>query len=353
MIVPRHDPTLNPPFSQARNMNSNLQLALPPAPDNDPGSMLSEVLAGLNATPKRLPSKFFYDARGSQLFESICEQPEYYLTRTEIDIMRSNGAEISGVLGENVRLVEFGSGNGIKTHLLLQSLIDPAAYLPVEISGSALDESVAALRTEFPDLPVVPLVGDFTKPLQLPKGPPHTSRTVVYFSGSTLGNFDQTEALDILRNIRAEVGHKGGALIGIDLKKDVAELEAAYNDQAGVTAAFTLNMLRHLNAAVGANFEENQFEHHARYDMENGRIETNIISLNDQVVAVHGRRFRFAASESMLVEYSHKYSIDEFGQMALRAGMRVSTCWTDPLKRFAVVFLTANPGPTEPSTPIW
>jgi len=325
----------------------------PLAPTDDSDWTRSEVVAGLSSSPKRLPSKFFYDARGSELFERICEQPEYDLTRTELDIMRQHGPAIGWALGERVRLVEFGSGSGAKTRLLLRNVPAPAAYIPVEISASALQESVALLRNEMPALAVMPLVADFTQPLTLPAAPTPSRRTVVYFPGSTLGNFDQPEALAILRNIRAEVGHRGGALIGIDLKKDVAELEAAYNDKAGVTAAFTLNMLTHLNRSVGTDFDERQFRHHARYDAGNSRIETNLVSLANQVVTLAGSTFHFTAGESMLVEYSHKYTLEEFGQMALRSGLRIANYWTDAGKRFAVVFITANPGPTEPSTPLW
>lgn len=325
----------------------------PLAPTDESDSTRSEVVAGLSSNPKRLSSKFFYDARGSQLFGRICEQPEYYLTRTELDIMRQHGPAMGWALGEWVRLVEFGSGSGAKTRLLLRNVASPAAYIPVDISASALQESVALLRQEIPGLAVMPLVADFTQRLTLPAAPEQSRRTVVYFPGSTLGNFDQQEALTLLRNIRSEVGHRGGALIGIDLKKDVAEMEAAYNDKAGITAAFTLNMLTHLNRDIGTDFDERLFKHRARYDAANSRIETNIVSVAEQVVKLAGSSFHFAAGESMLVEYSHKYTLEEFGQMALRSGLRIANYWTDAEKRFAIVFITANPGPTEPSTPLW
>ncbi len=311
-------------------------------PDLEELSIRNEVLAGLSTTPKRLSSRFFYDARGSELFEAICEQPEYYLTRTEIDIMRGHGPAIGWAVGERVRLVEFGSGSGVKTRLLLQNLKSPAAYIPVEISKTALAESVQKLAQEMPELTVIPLAGDFTQPLILPKLQARPRRTVVYFPGSTLGNFDHNEALQILRNIRASVGMGGGALIGVDLKKDASELEAAYNDRAGVTAEFTLNMLAHLNRVVGTNFDTSAFRHDARYDAEAGRIETNLVSLADQTVQLAGFTFVFSRGEKMLVEYSHKYALDEVALLARQSNMKVAHVWTDPRQRFAVVHMVST-----------
>ena len=299
--------------------------------------MHDEVLAGLSQRRKRLPSKFFYDARGSALFEAICEQPEYYLTRAEIEIMQTHGAEIAWAIGERARLVEFGSGSGLKTQMLLRELRKPVAYVPVEISEEALAESVAELRAAMPKLEVLPLATDFTRRLVLPKPRVFPRRTVVYFPGSTLGNFDRDEALDLLKGIRLAVGMGGGAVIGIDLRKDAATTEAAYNDRAGITAAFTLNMLAHLNRAVGTNFDLAAFRHHAVYDAERGRIETNIVSLADQVVRMGDASFRFAKGERLLVEYSHKYSLEEFDDMCQQAGMRSTNVWTDAAGRFAVV----------------
>ena len=310
--------------------------------DQEEISVCNEVLAGLSAMPKRLSSKFFYDARGSKLFEAICEQPEYYLTRTEIDIMRMHGPAIGWAVGERVRLVEFGSGSGVKTRLLLRNLKSPVAYIPVEISKTALMESVEKLGREMPELKVIPLAGDFTRPLILPNSQTPPRRTVVYFPGSTLGNFDRDEALQILRNIRAAVGMGGGALIGIDLKKDASELEAAYNDRAGVTAAFTLNMLTHLNRVAWTNFDTSAFRHDARYDAAAGRIETNLVSLVDQTVKLAGVAFKFSGGEKMLVEYSHKYALDEVELLATQANMKVVHVWTDPRQRFAVVHMVST-----------
>ncbi|MBB3178789.1 L-histidine N(alpha)-methyltransferase [Variovorax sp. Sphag1AA] len=309
---------------------------------DDVGSMASEVAKGLSASPKQLPSKFFYDAEGSRLFEEICRQPEYYLTRTEIGILVRFGGDIARVVGPHSRIVEFGSGSGVKTRLLIRSLAEPAVYAPVEISPDALKESLVALRREFPGLPITPVVGDFTQPLRLPVSSSIARRTVVFFPGSTIGNFDKAGALRVLRNIRGTVGSTGGALVGIDLRKDVAQTEAAYNDAAGVTARFTLNMLAHLNTAVGTDFDLTRFAHRARYNVAAGRIETYLISLDDQTVLLQGATYKFKRDEAMLVEYSHKYTIGEFEALAARAALSLRNVWTDDLKRFAIVYLSGK-----------
>ena len=312
-------------------------------------SVAREVREGLSAKPKRLPSKYFYDQQGSALFELICEQPEYYLTRTEIDIMQTHGADMGRTIGPAVRLVEFGSGAGIKTRLLLGHLPSPCAYVPVDISAAPLMASVQALAVAFPSLQVMPVVGDFTQALNLPRPRASMSRTVVYFPGSTLGNFEHDEALAILGHMRAEAGRRGGALIGIDLVKGVPELEAAYNDQAGVTAAFTLNMLTHLNHLVGTDFDVAAFAHRAVYCEARSRIETHVVSLRDQTVRLGRSRFEFQQGEALCVEYSHKYALTEFGRFAAQAGFHMSRCWTDAARRFAVVYLDAVPLAHAPS----
>jgi dimethylhistidine N-methyltransferase len=305
-------------------------------------SMRDEVLAGLSQRRKRLPSKFFYDARGSSLFEAICEQPEYYLTRAELEIMRVHGAAIGWAIGERARLVEFGSGSGVKTRMLLHNLKKPVAYVPIEVSEVALAASVSELRASMPGLEILPMAADFTRRLMLPKSTTVPRRTVVYFPGSTLGNFEPVDALALLKGIRLAVGMGGGAVIGIDLRKDEATMTAAYNDHAGVTAEFTLNMLAHLNRAVGTDFDLDAFRHHAVYDAEQGRIETNIVSLADQVVRMGDVSFEFSKGERLLVEYSHKYSLEEFEGIVQQAGMRVTNVWTDEARRFAVVHTVSN-----------
>ncbi|MEO8747416.1 MAG: L-histidine N(alpha)-methyltransferase, partial [Rhodanobacter sp.] len=227
--------------------------------------LLHLVRRGLSQPIKRLPSWLFYDERGSALFEKICAQPEYYLTGCELALMSEHAADIADQLGADVRLVEYGSGSGRKTRLLLQHLRTPVAYVPVEISEVPLRASIERLAAEFPHVPMQPLCADFTKPLRLPVSPRATRRTVVYFPGSTIGNFASREAVQLLRKMRSEMGDRGGILIGADLKKDPVLVEAAYNDQAGVTAAFTLNMLVRLNREIGTDFDLSAFTHRARY----------------------------------------------------------------------------------------
>ncbi|WHZ18345.1 MAG: SAM-dependent methyltransferase [Rhodanobacteraceae bacterium] len=309
--------------------------------------LLADALAGLAGTPKRLPSKYFYDARGSRLFERICEQPEYYLTRTELAIMRAHVADIAATLGPDVRLVEYGSGSGLKTWLLLRHLASPVAYVPVEISRSALARSVAALGRGFPQIEMLPVCADFTQPIKLPRAARAPRQTVVYFPGSTLGNFEPVDALRLLRQMHAEAGQgggilDGGVLIGVDLVKDKDAVEAAYNDAASVTAEFTLNLLTRLNRELGADFDLGGFHHRARWRPLAGRIETHIISDRAQDVHVGHRTFHFGVGEPMLVEYSCKYTLDGFARFAARAGSRVANVWTDPERRFSLQWLVCE-----------
>jgi dimethylhistidine N-methyltransferase len=303
---------------------------------------LHTVRRGLAAKPKKLPSRLFYDERGSALFEAICEQPEYYLTRTEIAIMRDHAADIADTLGPDVRLVEYGSGSGIKTRMLLEHLENPVAYVPVEISRTALMESVAELATRFPHVPMQPVCADFTQPLRLPVAARSPRRTAIYFPGSTIGNFEAREAVKILRQMRTEMSDGGGIIIGVDLKKDPAEIEAAYNDAAGVTRDFTLNMLVRLNREIGTDFDLAAFRHRARYNALAGRIETTLVSTKRQDVHVGHDVFAFREDEAMQVEYSCKYSLDDFAQLANKAGLSVQKVWMDADKRFSVQYLVRS-----------
>ncbi|HKV65965.1 MAG TPA: L-histidine N(alpha)-methyltransferase [Rhodanobacteraceae bacterium] len=313
--------------------------------DRQPGEgLLADALSGLSRSPKRLPSKYFYDARGSELFERICEQPEYYPTRTELAIMRGDIDAIAAALGPNVRLVEYGSGSGLKTRLLLSNLESPVAYVPVEISRSALAESVGQLEREFPRIEMLPVCADFTQPIKLPRAARAPRQTVVYFPGSTLGNFAPDDALRLLRQMHGEAGQgggvlDGGVLIGIDLVKDSVVLEAAYNDAAGVTAEFTLNLLLRMNHELGADFDLAGFRHRARWHPLAERIETQIVSRREQDVHIDGRTFHFAENEAMQVELSCKYTLDGFARFATRAGLRVAGVWTDPARQFSVQWL--------------
>lgn len=305
-------------------------------PMND---LLEIAQRGLGANPKRLPSWLFYDERGSALFEEICEQPEYYLTRAEIALMEAHADSMADALGGDVRLVEYGSGNARKTSMLLQHLHAPVAYVPVEISSEPLQQSVQRLATEFPQLPLQPLCADFSKPLRLPIPPRAPRRTVLYFPGSTIGNFESREAAVLLRKMRNEMGDAGGLLIGVDLKKDTATLEAAYNDRAGVTAEFTLNMLARLNREIGSDFNLASFGHRAHYNPMAGRIETHIVSRCAQQVKVGRHSVAFREDETIHVEYSCKYSIEDFAALAAKAGLSVLRVWTDPQRLFSVQYL--------------
>lgn len=307
-------------------MNATLKLTdLQPTPDDITG----DVLAGLSRTPKRLPSKYFYDRRGSELFEEITRQPEYYLTRVELALLEASAMEISDVVGPRAHVVEYGSGSGRKTRILLDALDDPVAYTPIEISRSALLASVERLGREFDDIELLPVCADFTEPVAIPEPDRQAEHAFVFFPGSTIGNFTEPEALRLLRAMHQTMGTRGGALIGIDLQKSPAIIERAYNDAAGVTAAFTLNLLARLNRDIGSDFDLDGFQHRAVYVADAGRIETFLDSRKAQVVTVVGQRFDFAAGEAMQVEYSHKYTDAGFAALAASAGMRVVRGWND------------------------
>ncbi|GLQ90030.1 L-histidine N(alpha)-methyltransferase [Dyella flagellata] len=306
-------------------------------PDN---LLLQVVQRGLRSQPKRLPSWLFYDERGSALFEQICEQPEYYLTRAEIALLNQHAGEIAELLGPDVRMVEYGSGHAIKTRLLLEHLVTPVAWVPIELSPEPLRHSMERMAGYFPQLPIQPLAVDFTRPLRLPVPPRAPRRTVVYFPGSTIGNFEERDAAQLLRKMRSEMGDNGGILVGADLKKDRATIEAAYNDRAGVTAQFTLNMLTRLNRELGCNFDLGAFRHRAHYNAMAGRIETHILSDREQRVRVGRLQVLFREEEAMLVEYSCKYSLQDFAALAATAGLAVRQVWFDPERKFSLQYLT-------------
>ncbi|MGB6144754.1 MAG: L-histidine N(alpha)-methyltransferase [Rhodanobacter sp.] len=321
-------------------MNSMQACGLRDDERRPPASELLEVARhGLALKPKRLPSWLFYDQRGSALFEQICEQPEYYLTRCEIALMSEHAADIADSLGSDVRVVEYGSGSGRKTRMLLRHLREPVSYVPVEISPEPLQHSVQRLAQEFPQLPLQPLCADFSKPLRLPIPPRAPRRTVLYFPGSTIGNFEAHDAVALLRKMRGEMGDAGGLLVGVDLKKDPALIEAAYNDAAGVTAEFTLNMLLRLNREIGSDFDLAAFAHRARYNPMAGRIETQLVSRREQQVAIGRDKVRFGADEAIQVEYSCKYSLEDFAALADKAGLAVQRVWTDSRRMFSVQYL--------------
>lgn len=295
-----------------------------------------EVLAGLRAPAKRLPCKLFYDATGSALFDRICKLPEYYPTRTEIGILTRNAAAMAERLGERCLLIEYGSGSSHKTRILLDHLRMPAGYMPIDISKKHLLAAVAALARDYPTLPIHPVCADYSNEIALPATQLGERRRAVFFPGSTIGNFEPEEVVPFLRRLARLVHGRGGALIGVDLKKDPVVLQAAYDDADGVTAAFNKNALAHLNRVAGADFDLDAFDHLARYDQAAGRIEMYLVSRRDQRVEVDGESIHFAAGERLHTENSYKYTPEEFAALAERAGMRTSQVWTDDARRFSV-----------------
>jgi dimethylhistidine N-methyltransferase len=298
-----------------------------------------DVVAGLSLPQKALPPKHFYDAAGSRLFERICRLPEYYLTRTELALTRAHLDAIARFTGKGGALLEYGSGESLKTRLLLRTM-RPAVYMPVDIARNALDAAVARLAREFPGLRIAPVIGDFTRPLDLP-ALPGRERRVVYFPGSTIGNLTPQEAQAFLRMTRGQVGPRGAMLVGVDLKKDANVLHAAYNDSRGVTAAFNLNLLARINRELGGDFDLRRFAHYAFYNAPLGRIEMHLVSLRDQTVNVGDHRFGFARGESIHTENSYKYSVAEFQAIAAQAGFRGAKVWTDRRALFSLHGLVA------------
>jgi len=302
-----------------------------------PASLKQEVLAGLAASPKALPPKLFYDYRGAQLFERICELPEYYLTRTEIGILHRCAGEIAELVEPGACLLELGSGAGIKVRLLLERL-RPYMYVPIDISRRQLCASAETMAQDYHWLEVHPVCADYCQPLRFDFIPPHTHR-LAFFPGSTLGNFEPEEARDFLENLRQLVGEDGALLISIDLKKEPERLDAAYNDQAGVTAAFNLNILDRLRRDLDAELDAAGFCHQAFYNTQAGRVEMHLISRRSQTIVVDDQAFHFDEGETIHTENSYKYSIAEFQALIRRAGYRPRRVWTDPERLFSVHFL--------------
>jgi dimethylhistidine N-methyltransferase len=300
---------------------------------------LDEIIDGLSQSEKMISPKFFYDERGSQLFDEITRLPEYYPTETELGIMRTHVDEIASLVGKHASLIEFGSGSSLKTRILLEQMDDLAAYVPVDISEDHLLASALQIRTEFPGLEVLPVVADFTQPFQLPSPAVMPVRNVVYFPGSTIGNFTHEASHELLQVMHQEAGDGGALLIGVDLQKDPEIIRRAYNDNAGVTAEFNLNVLRHLNREFDANFDLDAFEHSAEYNEEEGRIEVRLVSDQEQEVTVGDTAFSIDKDEAILTEYSHKYTLDGFAAMAKAAGFKVERVWMDAERLFSVQFL--------------
>jgi len=306
------------------------------------GDFRAEVVEGLTARRKMVSPKYFYDERGSHLFDEITRLPEYYPTRTELAIMDARMKEIASLVGPDACIIEFGSGSGLKTRRLIEGLVSPVAYVPVEISREHLLNAAQALADEFADLEVLPVCADFTQAFELPAPARTPARNLVYFPGSTIGNFVDREAQALLEVMHMEAGPGGALLIGVDLRKDPTVLEKAYNDQAGVTAEFNLNLLRRINRELGTDFELDRFEHRAVWDAREGRIEMRLRSLAEQSVTVSGIRIPFAAGEDIVTEYSRKYELDEFVVLAGNAGFRPVRVWSDEDRLFSIHYLERN-----------
>ena len=296
------------------------------------------LVAGLSRTPKRIPCKFFYDSVGSELFERICELPEYYPTRTECALLRERAGAIADLLGPDVELVEFGAGSLTKVKTLLDALHRVSAYVPIDISGEYLTGVAEQLAAEYPQLEIRPVEADFTRPLDLEPLRPGSKRRVGFFPGSTIGNFAPDDARRFLENA-ARLLKGGGLLVGVDLVKDPAILHAAYNDKTGVTAAFNKNLLARANRELDADFALDRFAHYASYNAAARRIEMYLVSLVRQSVTVAGTKLLFAEGEPIHTEDSHKYTVEGFRSLAAWAGFEPRAVWCDPARRFSLHWL--------------
>lgn len=307
--------------------------------DNSLTNFREDVIAGLGKAPRSIPCKYFYDERGSQLFEQICELDEYYLTRTELSIMQQHAGEMADQIGEGVMLVEFGSGSSVKTRILLDHLHQPIAYVPVDISEDHLRKTAARLQHRYPSIEVLPVCADFTEDFQLPTPRREPTHDAVYFPGSTIGNFQPDAARSLLRRIVRLCGCGGGLLIGIDLQKDPEIIESAYNDSQGITAEFNLNLVDRMQRDLGASVDPEAFEHHAAYNTDSHRVEIGLISREDQKVTIGDHSFQLAEGELIRTEYSHKYTVEGFAELAAEAGFNLRMHWTDEQNLFAVLHL--------------
>ncbi|VAW50077.1 hypothetical protein MNBD_GAMMA06-1759 [hydrothermal vent metagenome] len=297
----------------------------------------ADIIQGLSAAEPYIPPKYFYDEMGSRLFEGICNSEEYYPTRTEVNIIRDNIDELVETLGKDCLLIEPGSGDSYKVRLFLDAL-RPIAYLPIDISKRYLQDEAQKLAAEFTWLNVHAICADFTGKLELPYHVEGTSK-VAFFPGSTIGNFIPNQAIKVLKEIKMMVGEGGGLLIGVDLQKDTAILNAAYNDKAGYTEKFNKNLLVRINRELGANFDVQQFKHHAFFNEDARRIEMHLVSLQNQTVNIDDNVFEFAEGASILTEYSHKYTVDDFQVLAQKAGFQRVKTWVDESQLFSLHYL--------------
>lgn len=300
-------------------------------------SFLDDVISGLNQRPRWLPCKYFYDDRGAMLFERICDLDSYYLSRAELEIMHRFAPQIAQLLGPELMLVEFGSGNCQKSRLLLDALNQPVAYVPIDVAEAQLGKAAEALAARRPMIEILPVCADFLRLADLPTPSRAPARKALYFPGSTIGNFPPQEMQALIRRIVELCGFGGAAVIGIDLKKDTETIEEAYNDLAGITEQFNLNLLRRINCELDADFQLDQFKHRASYNNRLGRVEMYLVSQSAQSVTVRGNRFYFAAGERICTEYSYKYRVRQFADLVASEGLKLCEYWTDAKQRFAVL----------------
>jgi len=302
------------------------------------GEFLHDVIVGLSKPRKELASKYFYDARGSVLFDRICELDEYYLTRTEILLLKKHAAEITSLMGSQTHMIEFGSGSSTKIRILLDAANELASYIPVDISRDHMMESSAAIAKEYPKLKVIPVYADFTKKFHLPQET-HEGACIGFFPGSTIGNFTPDQTREFLSHTADLLGTEGALIIGVDLKKNKTVINSAYNDEGGITAAFNLNILHRINRELEGTFNLDSFKHHAHYNECEGRVEMQLISTCNQTVHVSGHSFDFTDQETIHTENSYKYSIMEFCELSRRAGYEPYRTWTDTERLFSVHYL--------------
>jgi dimethylhistidine N-methyltransferase len=315
----------------------------PDAEAADHDHFSADVLHGLAKTPKRVPAKYFYDDAGSLLFERITDLPEYYPTRCEMSILRERAAEIAKLIPDGAALVEFGAGANKKARILLQAAPQIGVYVPVDICGEMIAREAAELRPDFPQLKVIPVTADFTQDFDLPAEVKAAPLRVGFFPGSTIGNFEPHEAAKFLRHAGRILGSGAILIIGVDLIKPVEVLKAAYNDKAGITAKFNLNLLKRINRELGGTFKLDCFEHHAFYNRERNRIEMHLASLKRQKVKVAGETIDFRAGETIHTENSYKYSVESLSALARGVGWAPAGAWTDANKYFSIQAFRLEP----------
>lgn len=318
----------------ASEPKTNTKPTVPPVDQ----TFLREVCEGLSRAQKTLPCKYFYDDKGSRLFEKICELPEYYITRTELALLEKIKTDLAELIGKNATIIEPGAGAGIKIRTLLKAIDNPESYVPMDISEEFLFYSAQIIQKEFPKIEIMPIKGDFSHPVKW-LGKPDNNNRVVFFPGSTIGNFEKHQAVKFLSNMHLLMGKDGALIIGVDLVKEQSILESAYNDSKGITEAFNKNLLDRINRNLNADFDLNQFDHDAIYNQQRQRIEMHLVSRQQQTVKINGASFSFLTGETIHTENSHKYSVQGFLQMALEAKLKCVKTWTDDQQMFSIHYL--------------